>query len=421
MKKRPSGLKYRNLARRGRVIYYERLVGGRRVVFSTKTDDWDIAAAVRAEYEAQRGVEDLPPVIQRSPRFRDFARRYLDEDIGHLSTSEQEDRKRFLKPEGELVAWFGDFDLSEIGRRHLMEWWTARIVQGERTTKTGRNYLDALAGLFRYAEDLELVDESPTNAFRRSLRRRGATKSARAAKGPSEAITPFGADDLASFMQASTEAAGAGHLVDVLLLDAGLRMGEAHGIRWGDVWWGRGARDATRSLRIAVSVARGRYEGRTKSGRERRVQLSRRLLILLREEWLRRGQPTGDERVLEAFEPSEYRTGHFASVCTAAKIGHRRPKDLRDTFASHLLSAGFQLAYVSAQLGHGDVAVTARHYARWVESDRYVEPPRLQEGDVPADVLASPTTPNRVPSPVVATLAASASPETRKPQKSEDF
>jgi hypothetical protein len=66
-----------------------------------------------------------------------------------------------------------------------------------------------------------------------------------------------------------------------------------------------------------------------------------------------------------------------------------RPKDLRDTYASHLLSANIPLPYVSKQLGHGDVLTTARHYARWIDaSGRYVAPPVLQQGEVPADLLA---------------------------------
>jgi hypothetical protein len=69
-------------------------------------------------------------------------------------------------------------------------------------------------------------------------------------------------------------------------------------------------------------------------------------------------------------------------------IGHRRMKDLRDTFASQLLTAGVQLGYVSQQLGHADVAVTARHYARWAGGDIYREPLRLEPGEVPADLLA---------------------------------
>jgi hypothetical protein len=34
------------------------------------------------------------------------------------------------------------------------------------------------------------------------------------------------------------------------------------------------------------------------------------------------------------------------------------------------------------------VAVTARHYARWIEDDHYREPMRIEPGEVPADLLA---------------------------------
>ena len=53
-----------------------------------------------------------------------------------------------------------------------------------------------------------------------------------------------------------------------------------------------------------------------------------------------------------------------------------------------LLTAGVQLGYVSAQLGHADVAVTARHYAKWIGGDVYREPFQLRPGDVPADFIA---------------------------------
>jgi hypothetical protein len=63
-------------------------------------------------------------------------------------------------------------------------------------------------------------------------------------------------------------------------------------------------------------------------------------------------------------------------------------KDLRDTFASQLLTSGVSLGYVSRQLGHADVAVTAKHYARWAGGDLYREPMVLEHGEVPADLLA---------------------------------
>jgi len=66
----------------------------------------------------------------------------------------------------------------------------------------------------------------------------------------------------------------------------------------------------------------------------------------------------------------------------------RTPKDLRDTFASQLLTAGVQLGYVSCQLGHADVSVTARHYARWAGGDAYRSPLEVGEDEVPADLLS---------------------------------
>ncbi len=45
------------------------------------------------------------------------------------------------------------------------------------------------------------------------------------------------------------------------------------------------------------------------------------------------------------------------------------------------------IGYIAKQLGHGDVGVTARYYARWTE-DGYREPMRLASGEVPADLLA---------------------------------
>ena len=97
---------------------------------------------------------------------------------------------------------------------------------------------------------------------------------------------------------------------------------------------------------------------------------------------------TRDARVLPGFDPGNFTKRAWARIVSNAEIGPLTPKDLRDTYASWLVSLGVQLAYVSAQLGHSDVAVTARHYARWVGGPEYREPARLLPGDVPADLIA---------------------------------
>ena len=98
--------------------------------------------------------------------------------------------------------------------------------------------------------------------------------------------------------------------------------------------------------------------------------------------------PGPDVRVLAEFHGGNFRGREWRRILARAGLGHWSPKDLRDTFASHLLTRGVSPAYVSFQLGHADWSVTARHYARWTAGDQYVEPERLQHGEVPADLLA---------------------------------
>ncbi len=167
-----------------------------------------------------------------------------------------------------------------------------------------------------------------------------------------------------------------------------LRLGEALGLTWGAIEWGDD-RDQTRALRIEKNRPRGGKLTSPKSGRTRRVALSRRLRWALLELYqTHEKQPGAEAFVLDGVDPSNFRKREWRRILKRAAIGHRAMKDLRDTFASQLLTAGVQLGYVSAQLGHSDVAVTARHYARWIEDDHYREPMRIESGEVPADLLA---------------------------------
>lgn len=142
--------------------------------------------------------------------------------------------------------------------------------------------------------------------------------------------------------------------------------------------------------------SRGVHLGTTKSGRERVVAMSRRLRSALLAFQLEQGRPT--KGPIAPLDHANYRNRHFRALCRKVGVtlavkadGTTRlhtPKDLRDTFASQLLTTGIQLGYVSRQLGHSDVSVTARHYARWAEGDAYRKPLEVREDEVPADLLS---------------------------------
>ena len=115
MKKKPTGQKYKNLFARGGVIYYQRRVGGKRIRFSCKTDDWQKAASVARLYEERKGIGRLPFATVEVPTFREFAKRYLEEDTAHLAETTLSDRRAYLRMEGHLISTFGDLRLDEIG------------------------------------------------------------------------------------------------------------------------------------------------------------------------------------------------------------------------------------------------------------------------------------------------------------------
>lgn len=114
--------------------------------------------------------------------------------------------------------------------------------------------------------------------------------------------------------------------------------------------------------------ASGCYEGPPKSGRARTVALSRRLRRALERLHWAQWQPGPEARLFPGFDPRNFGQRDWARLVREAKLG--------------------QLGYVSRQFGHADVAVTARHYAKWVEGDAYREPMALLPGEVPADLLA---------------------------------
>ena len=390
MRRKPRGPRYRNLHSRGGVIYYERVAHGRRIKLSAKTPDWDEAAAFRDLYEARKGIGTRVPILHKVPTFAEFAERYLAEDTGHLAATTRVDVESYLREHGPLITHFGDRRLDDISGPRLREWWSLEVEAKRRSVVTGRHFLNTLAAVLGYAVELGLVEDlAPLESLRATLRRKGRTQRGRAQAQAGRKVAPVEEPAELRKIVTEAEAESAEALVLVLLcLDAGLRLGEAMALRWGSIVWGDDQNDPRRSLDVSEARSRGGAAGPPKSGRARRVALSRRLREALALLYRSRFEPGPSAVVLEGVDPSNFRRREWRRICKRADVGHRALKDLRDTFASQLLTAGVQLGYISNQLGHSTVELTARHYARWIDRGEYVEPLVLEHADIPADLLA---------------------------------
>jgi integrase len=197
-----------------------------------------------------------------------------------------------------------------------------------------------------------------------------------------EEFDPFTTDEVSTLLQVTREHFGYEHYVLLLtLFHCGLRAGEAAGLYWSDL-------DVkNKTLLVRRQFTRGR-KGKPKTRKKRAVDVSTVLLAELQTlkkrrqtEYLANGKNEIPECIFlspgqiiwEDGEPAGHAEGSYVDMdnwrnrvfwkaCDKAKIRRRRVHDTRHTFASLLLSNGEPLKYVSTQLGHASIRMTADVY-----------------------------------------------------------
>ncbi len=116
--------------------------------------------------------------------------------------------------------------------------------------------------------------------------------------------------------------------------------------------------------------------------------MSRRLRSRLMALYMERGRPDDDEFVMTQSGEKNIRD-RIAVVSKAAKSRPLKVRDLRDTYASPLITHGMVSRWISLQLGHASLPVTERHYASYRISDAYQNPWIVTNGCSPSDLFVS--------------------------------
>ena len=158
-----------------------------------------------------------------------------------------------------------------------------------------------------------------------------------------------------------------------LLIDTGLRRGEACGLQWKDIDF----KEATAIIARTVNYTadKGVYVDTPKNGKTRMVPLTKTdvtLLKLLRasqsEHCISKWVFTQDDspEVMHPDSPTKY----FKILSDRCGIHNLHPHKLRHTFASIAITKGADVASVSETLGHSDKAVTQRMYTHANEESK---------------------------------------------------
>jgi integrase len=239
-----------------------------------------------------------------------------------------------------------------------------RVIEAGYAPRTVARVLMRLKALFREALRLELVARNPAEAIQVRL-----PKGEKAAR----ALEPEEVARLLEVAEASRSRDMA--LLLRLMLETGLRRGEALALQWGDVDLERGE---VRVWRAWAKVgSKGAFTPLKTPTAKRVVPLPLGLLRRLKarkEELLERLNPEEVDGLhlvggVKPVDPDAF-NHYLRRLAEKAGLGRVRVHDLRHTWATLALSRGIPLEVVSERLGHASPTITLNVYRHLLEEER---------------------------------------------------
>jgi integrase len=239
-----------------------------------------------------------------------------------------------------------------------------RVIEAGYAPRTVARVLMRLRALFREALRLELVARNPAEAIQVRL-----PKGEKAAR----ALEP---EEVARLLEAA-EASRSRDMALLLrlMLETGLRRGEALALQWGDVDLERGE---VRVWRAWAKVgSKGAFTPLKTPTAKRVVPLPLGLLRRLKgrkEELLERLNPEEVDGLhlvggVKPVDPDAF-NHYLRRLAEKAGLGRVRVHDLRHTWATLALSRGIPLEVVSERLGHASPTITLNVYRHLLEEER---------------------------------------------------
>lgn len=363
------GKKQRGVENRGSSIRIGFQYGGEycRETLNIPPTDRNMRYAARKRTEIlnqiERGTFDYAATFPDSTRarqlrrghtvkVRDYLSTWLDRIKPTVSASTYRDYRNTVLHR--IVPALGHYTVAGVTRPVIRDF-AASI---EASNKRIANILSPLRQALTDAVDDGLVEANPLADWR--YRKREAPR-------PQDDVDPFTQAEQAAILSALE---GQGRNLLQFAFWTGLRTSELVALEWGDIDWIRGTVLVWRALTQAAKEAE---IPKTASAR-REVKLLSPALDALQQQkahtFLADGRIfhnprtdapwTGDQAIRKTlWQPALKRAG----------VRYRRPYQTRHTYASMMLSAGENPLWIKNQMGHRDLAMIFRRYARWIQQD----------------------------------------------------
>ena len=256
-----------------------------------------------------------------------------------------------------VLPVFGDIEVTDINRAKVKNFLHGKINEGY-AKSTVNNLRAVISDILNEAVDAGVILANPTHRLGRIGKKENDN-------GKVDPLTSNELKKLLDSVQIDKELSG--HYPLFLLLPrAGLRVGEALALKWGDIDFNAGF------IHVERTYSKGRL-GTPKNGKSRTVDMSNQLkdtLLKLKKsrvvipidensEWIFTNNKGG------LIDVDNWRRRVFNKALKKAEVRRIRIHDLRHTYATLRLSKGDNIVDVANQLGD-DVTTVLKVYAHWM-------------------------------------------------------
>lgn len=281
---------------------------------------------------------------------------YLTEWLGNKKpTIKASTHKDYTKTLANIIIpQFGMKALHTLTRNDVRSW----IATLDCSNKRIANILSPLRAALQDAQHDDLIQSNPLHGWTYKRNQPPPQKTY---------VDPFTESEQREIIESAT---GQIRNQCITFFWTGMRTSELIALEWSDIDWTRKKISVNKAF---TAAAESDETTKTKTGTREidMLQPVEQALIDQKQYTLLQGGKifhnpitgknwTGDQQIRKSF---------WIPLLKKAKVRYRNPYQTRHTYASMMLSAGENPAWVSSQMGHSSIMITLRTYARWISNN----------------------------------------------------
>lgn len=267
----------------------------------------------------------------------------------------------------------GHLPVSKLTVRDIRDW-VKSMPNIKR--KTISNRLVPLRIILAMAVDDELIDVNPADAV--SLGKQSKGLISRDQRKSDQSINPFTNDEIEKILRSASEYSELALNYFQTALYTGLRASELKGLKWVDKEGNNNVdfdKDILHVRSTLVSLSGKSFTQTPKTTTSfREVDLTPMAKTALeRQKKITFGKSEYVFTLLDGGEGALTNNSDYSkpwtTILSMVDVDYRPAKQTRHTYASQMLSGGENPAYIAGQLGHVDLEMIYKYYAKWINNN----------------------------------------------------